>query len=230
MDFEEVDFEEMSPTVPPEQLNKPSSYDCDEFDPEELVIENSEEAQQLKSFCSNVIDEENYKGFRQTAKTVKTSVRMWGLSLQYVRPDLITYKLCQQAILSHDGAIEYVPRDKFTAEEYHTLCLLAVSNNGFVLKEIPKDAVTREIVEAAHRHTCCAIMFTPREFLTEELCWRAIERNGEMMEYVPAYLATDEMRTAAAEYTVKQKKAQNERASAMAEQLIRDGQLSCPIQ
>ena len=190
----------------------------------------TEEPQELKSFCSSVIDEENYKGFRQTPKTVKTSVRMWGPSLQYVRPDLITYKLCQQAILCHDGAIEYVPRDKFTAAEYHTLCLLAVSNNGFILKEIPKDAIDREIVEAAHRHTCCAIMFTPREFVTEELCWKAIERNGEMIEYVPADLATDEMRTAAAEYTAKQKKEQNERVSAMTEQLVREGELRCPIQ
>jgi hypothetical protein len=226
MDFEEVEFEGISSTVP--ELRK--SYNWDEIDPEELMCESSEEPQQLKSFCSNIIDEENHRGFRQTPQTVKTSVRMWGPSLQYVRPDLITYKLCKLAILSHDGAIEYVPRDKFTEEEYHTLCLLAVSDNGFTLKEIPKDAINREIVEAAHRHTCCAIMFTPREFLTEELCWKAIARNGEMMEYVPADLATEEMRKAAAEYTIKQKKEQDERASAMTEQLIRDGELRCPIQ
>lgn len=203
------------------------------MDLEDFVFDTTEtdaEPQQLKSFCSSVIDEEDHKGFRQTPRTVKNSVRRWGTSLRYVRPDLITYKLCQHAVLSDGYAIEYVPREKFTAEEYQKLCVLAVEDNGFVLKNIPQDAIDREIVEAAHRHTCCAIMYTPREFLTEELCWKAIERNGEMIEYVPADLVTEEMRKAAVEYTVKQKKETDERVSAMTEKLIRDGELSCPIQ
>jgi hypothetical protein len=73
-------------------------------------------------------------------------------------------------------------------------------------------------------------MFTPREFLNAKLCWEAIERNGEMIQYVPEDLATDEMRKSAEEYTVKQKKEQEERVSAMTEKLMRDGELTCPIQ
>jgi hypothetical protein len=177
-----------------------------------------------------MLDEDNYATFRQTPQTVKRSVMMWGPSLQYVRPELITYELCELAISHHSGAIACVPRDRFSAEEYHALCLFAVSDNGFTLQEIPRDAITTEIVQAAHRHTCCAIMHTPREFLTEELCWRAIERNGDMLEYVPAEYVTDEMRRAAEECSARIKKENSERAAALTEQLMRDGELSCPVQ
>jgi hypothetical protein len=204
---------------------------CDEIDLDEFALEDiTEEPQQLTSFSSNILDEENHNTFQQTSHTVKDSVRRWGTSLKYVRADLITYKLCEDAVISDGYALEYVPREQFTAEEYHRLCLIAVYNNGFVLKCVPKDAISREIVEYAHNHTCCAIMFTPRELLTEELCWKAIERNGEMITYVPDELATEEMRKAAEEYRIKQKKEKDVRVSAMTDQLIRDGELTCHIQ
>jgi hypothetical protein len=179
---------------------------------------------------NSILDAENVSNFRQTPRTVKQSVIMWGPSLEFVRPEFITYDLCKRAIESHDGAIAYVPRNLLTAEEYHALCVLAVSLNGFVLREIPHDAMTAEIVAAAHDHTCCAIMFTPREFLTEELCWASIRRNGEMFEYVPTEFKTEEMKRVAEECAIQQKRENSARAAELTEQLIRDGQISCPVQ
>jgi hypothetical protein len=179
---------------------------------------------------NSILDAENVSNFHQTPRTVRQSVAMWGPSLEYVRPEFIDYALCKRAIEAHDGAIAYVPRDLLSSEEYHNLCVLAVSLNGFVLKEIPRDAITAEIVAAAHEHTCCAIMFTPREFLTEELCWKSIERNGDMIEYVPAEFQTEDMRKAATESSERQRRENSARAAELTEQLIRDGQISCPVQ
>ena len=178
----------------------------------------------------SMIDAENVATFRQTPRTVRRSVSLWGPSLKYVRSEFIDYELCRIAVEGHDGAIAFVPRDRVSATEYHELCMLAVRHNGFALKEIPRDAITAKLVAAAHRHTCCAIMFTPREFLTEKLCWRAIERNGDMLEYVPAEYASDAMRQAATEYSARQKRESEERVAAMTKQLLRDGELSCPVQ
>ena len=177
-----------------------------------------------------ILDAENVANFQQTSQSVRESVRRWGPSLQYVRPECITFDLCKEANEHHSGAISFVPREHFSTDEYNSLCLLAVGNNGFTLKEIPRDAITADIVEAAHRHTCCAIMDTPREFLTEELCWRAIRRNGEMLEYVPNELQSEEMKEAAADCVVRRNRERSEKVSAMSDRLMRDGELTCRMQ
>lgn len=200
-----------------------------EIHADQLLLQ-TQEPLQLKPLWNGELTEENYHVVRQTPRTVKTSVAMWPPSLKYVQPELRTYELCKLAIISDFDVLQYMPREAFTKEEYYDLCFRVVTSNGFHLRDVPTDVLTQELVDRAHRYTCCAIMYTPREFLTEDLCWKAIARNGEMLKYIPEDMITEDMRNTAGLCILKREIANKEQASAMTEQLMRDGEIRCPVQ
>jgi hypothetical protein len=238
--IEEIDAahcheEDESPEAEAPEAEAPEAEapDAEEPEAEEDDIEMEDTSlYELKALreVDDILSPDNCETFRQTPRTVWRSVNSWGTSLEYVRPELITYELCKCAINRDEYAIGSVPREKFTENQYHDLCMMAVSGNGFVLKEIPEPAITAEIVEAALGFTCCAIMFAPHKFLTPQNCMKAIKQNGEMLQYVPEEYITEEMRQMAAESIKENRRISSERSKIMTEQLMRDGEISCPIQ
>lgn len=145
-----------------------------------------------------IITEQNRKIFIQTPESVLKSVTEWGPSIVFVKDELITYDLCKIAIKNHDGAICSIKPYLLTKKQYYKLCLLAVSENGWNLKIIPKDMQTQELCDTAIKRSCWAYKYVQQEFKTPENSLSAVTRNGQIMEYVPKEFIDKEMCEAAA--------------------------------
>jgi hypothetical protein len=135
------------------------------------------------------INEDNYKTFEQTPESCLESVRIWGPSLSLMKDEFRTYEVCKAAVENNSYAIYGVYRSNLiTKDQYKELCLLAVTNNGFSIKEISFGNQDQEICDAAIKSSCCAIMYMDSRFKTYDLCLKAVSLNGTMLEFVPDHL------------------------------------------
>jgi hypothetical protein len=135
------------------------------------------------------INEDNYKTFEQTPESCLESVRVWGPSLALIKDEFRTYEVCKAAVENNSYAIHSAYRSNLlTKEQCKELFLLAVSNNGFSIKEIPFGYQDQEICDAAIKSSCCAIMYMDSRFKTYELCLTSVSLNGTMIEFVPDHL------------------------------------------
>jgi hypothetical protein len=103
-----------------------------------------------------------------------------------MKDEFRTYEVCKAAVENNSYAIHGVYRSNLiTKDEYKELCLLAVSNNGFSIKEISFGHQDQEICDAAINSSCCAIMYMDSRFKTYDVCLKAASLNGSMIEFVP---------------------------------------------
>jgi hypothetical protein len=134
----------------------------------------------------NFINEDNYTTFKQTPESCLESVRVWGPSLALINDEFRTYEICKAAVENNPYAIGNVYHSNLiTSDEYRELCLLAVTNNGFCIKEIRFGHQDQEMCNAAINSSCCAIMYMNPQFKTYDLCLKAVSLNGSMIEFVP---------------------------------------------
>jgi hypothetical protein len=142
------------------------------------------------AFC---INDENEDTFVQTQRTVAESVENWPPSIRFVRDEFITYELCEKAVQQDGCAIFCIKRNLVTEEQYYTLCLDAVRENGWCLNYIPEEVQTQELCDAALHSSCWSLPYCLDRFKTYENCLSSVERNGQTIEKVPQTLITYEM-------------------------------------
>jgi hypothetical protein len=147
----------------------------------------------LRNENSQLITEENKDTFIQTPESVLLSVEEWGPSIYYVRDEFITYELCRKAIENNEDSICSIKPHLITKDEYYSLCLESVTQNGFNLKFIAKDVQGQELVDAAIKKCCWAIKYARDEFKTYENCLSAVTTNGATIQHVPSKFQTKEM-------------------------------------
>ena len=80
-------------------------------------------------------------------------------------------------------------------EKYQTydLCLVAVSQDGTILKHLPNKFLTEEIVETAVKQNGKALRNVPKEMRTKKVCDMAFASNVLALRYMPKEFITDDM-------------------------------------
>lgn len=131
------------------------------------------------------LKEENKDTFVQNPESCMQSVQFWGPSIRYVRDEFITYELCRAAVEDHDGAICSIKPELLTEEEYYELCWIALSENGFNLRDLPPSIQTQELCDVAIESSCWALEHCSDKFKTRENCMSAVSRNGQTLAYIP---------------------------------------------
>jgi hypothetical protein len=150
---------------------------------------------------------------KQTPEVCESTVKWDGMTLQYVRPDLLTKKLCWLAVKEDSNALQYVPDRFLTAElcemavekdptrlEYvpdrlltAELCLMAVERNGWALSFVPERFINAKLCETAVRTTIEIFKHIKNESMTPELCLFAVQKNGMNLQFVPYRFITPEL-------------------------------------
>jgi hypothetical protein len=152
----------------------------------------------MYSYTRNIITEENKDTIEQTPEICEATVEDWGPSITYVRDEFITHDLCKKAIYGHGSAISCIKRELLTPEEYYSLCMQSVTENGFNMKFIPVDVQTQELCDAAIESSCWALPHCKEEFKTRANCLKAVSGNGQTIQHVPHQYIDEELCIAAA--------------------------------
>ena len=105
---------------------------------------------------------------------------------------LNTYKtpeLCMMAVKDNGYLIRFVPEKKFTYE----LCEIAENSNFNFLGFIPKESIDRKICIIAINNCPNAIGSVPKNLLDEEMCEIAVKKDPVAFCYVPNEFKTDKL-------------------------------------
>jgi hypothetical protein len=105
-------------------------------------------------------------------------------NLEHVPDTEITPALCFTAVEQHWGAL-YKISDEFKTAD---LCKLAVSKNGHALESVPKKLITQELCELAFK-TYSGLIFTPQEFITEEMALAVVKYEPKELKYLTKEMA-----------------------------------------
>jgi hypothetical protein len=115
----------------------------------------------------------NKRTIWDTFEIFKLAVQYDGLSLRFVKPELITDELCKLAVQQNGSALRYVKPELMTEE----ICKLAVQQDGNALCHVKPELMTEEICKLAVQQDCCALKFVTEEFMTGEICKLAVQQN-----------------------------------------------------
>lgn len=125
---------------------------------------------------------------KELSELYKLAVNNNGLTLKYVRKDLITNELCELAVNEDGLSLKYVP-DNFITKE---LCELAVNKKGSHIEFVPDNFKTKELCTSAITNGC-KLCHVPYDLRTKELCELAVNKNGLSLEFVPDNFKTKEL-------------------------------------
>lgn len=131
-----------------------------------------------------------------------------GENLKFIPKKLRSSDLCKEAVNQNLSNILHVPSEKITHEMFiiiindnielfnhinldtmHPLIAKKAVKKGFDFNKLPKHLQTKEVLEGIE----CNIKNLPKEFLTKEMCKKALEKSGEAFEYIPKEFVDTEM-------------------------------------
>lgn len=92
-----------------------------------------------------------------------------------------TPERCIVAVKQDGLVLKYISKSVQTEE----LCLEAVRQNGMAIKYISKKLINDEILFTAIKNNGKSLEYIPKGFVTEQLCLEAVNQNGKSLEYVP---------------------------------------------
>ncbi len=136
-------------------------------------------------------------------------VQRSGCNLEFVPEEFKTYELCLEAVKKDGDALEYVPEKHKTTE----LSIAAIKKVGYTLKYVPEELKTDELCDIATNKAERAFTWTPVEYLfkkieqygslhllkdmpelmTYDLCFKAVKKNDDALQYVPDKYKTVEL-------------------------------------
>lgn len=133
-----------------------------------------------------------------------------GLSLEFVPDENHTFDMCKIACQNNGLALQFVKQNLFNDVQLNDLYLIAVCKNGLALKYVDIRLLTNEICLSAIKQNGEAIKiltdeqqhspevlqqlvkdnktfigFYDKKYLTEEICYEAVLRQGRNLYYVP---------------------------------------------
>jgi hypothetical protein len=131
-----------------------------------------------------------------------------GENLKFIPKKLRSNDLCKEAVNQNISNILHVPSEKITHEMFiivihdninlfnhinldnmHPMIAKRAIQKGFDFNKLPKHLQTKEILEGVDYD----IKNLPKEFLTKEMCMKALEKSGEAFEYIPKEFIDTEM-------------------------------------
>ena len=117
------------------------------------------------------------------------SVTKNGWNMRYIPPQVQTQELCDVAIKSICGAIQFCKETFKTPEN----CFSAVARNGKCIEHVSPKYINREMCLAAVQSCYPCLNLIPIGLKTQEMCDEAVKANGENIKYVPEEFITMEM-------------------------------------
>lgn len=134
----------------------------------------------------------------QTEAMVLQACSQNGLMLRYASKKRITADICEIAVKQNGLALQYVPEAIIHSKDsawYKDLCKQAVQSHGGALRFVPASFITRKMVDKAvsyrysyeryQRMSTPVLAYVPPEFLTPEICMKAVIGNPLSLQYVP---------------------------------------------
>ncbi len=132
----------------------------------------------------------------RTEKVCLAVVSQDASDLKYIPKDQRTERVCLAAVKGWGVAIKFVPEHLRTEK----VCLTAVKENPYALQYLSEEHRTEGVVLAAVKHSeghGSALLYVPKDALTEKICVSAVSRDGLALQYVPKYLRTEKVCLAA---------------------------------
>ncbi len=99
------------------------------------------------------------------------------------------YEICKLSVKENGLSLKYVKPELMTEE----ICILAVQQNGYVLQCIKPNFITEEICKLAVSKNGLALEYVKPELMNEEICKLAVKQNYDALKYVKEKFKTQEL-------------------------------------
>ena len=144
-----------------------------------------------KSLCFKFIENNGLElfGVPEELKTYELclkSVENNGLALQYV-PEELKLKICYAAVLQNSDALQYIVNPSQELIDFALSC----NNKGVPIRFINNKTYKQCLNAVKHKYQ--SLEYVPKEFLTEELCVAAINKESASITYFKKECFSDEI-------------------------------------
>lgn len=133
-----------------------------------------------------------------TEEICKFAIQQCRCALNYVTTDIKStiyefHKITPieniyEYAVRHDGwSLQYVKKEFITTEKLFELCVLAVSQNGFVLQYVRNtypNMLTEDLCISAVKQNGFALQYVKKELKTEKICALAVQQNGLVLSII----------------------------------------------